>query len=201
MRVNDVVAEKQQITEAPAGMLAQVGRKLGAKALGAIGFKGKAAELGGKAEVGDEANKLKTDLRGYLGKTGGNPKQIQGPQLAAFLKSKGYPNMHLKDVQGVMTPQQVDQAILKAAQDAAAAEGDPTVGQTAPAKTASTGSAPKTSGGGTAPGAASAPSGAASAAPAASTAAPTAAAGVPPALLKKLTQLTAQQKKQLAGML
>lgn len=194
MRVYDVVAEKQQINEAPAGMLAQVGRKLGAKALGAIGFKGKAAELGGKAEVGDEANRLKTDLRGYLGKTGGNPKQIQGPQLAAFLKSKGYPNMHLKNVQGVMTPKQVDQAILKAAQDAAAAEGDPTVGQTATAKSTGAGAAPKT-------GASSAAPSAASAAPAASGSTPTASAGVPPALLKKLTQLTAQQKKQLAGML
>ena len=129
MRVQDIIAEKE-IDEAPAGMFKQMGRKIGAKALGAIGAKGKAAELGGAAEVGDQANELKTAFRGYLGKTGGNAKQVEGPQLAAFLKSKGYPNMHLKDVQGVMTPKQVDQAIMQAAQDAAKADGDP--GKTAP---------------------------------------------------------------------
>ena len=129
MRVQDIIAEKE-IDEAPAGMFKQMGRKIGAKALGAIGAKGKAAELGGAAEVGDEANELKTAFRGYLGKTGGNAKQVEGPQLAAFLKSKGYPNMHLKDVQGVMTPKQVDQAIMQAAQDAAKADGDS--GKTAP---------------------------------------------------------------------
>lgn len=121
--------------EAPAGMLGQIGRKIGAKALGAIGAKGKAAELTGKAEVGDEANQLKTALRGYAGKAGINIKQLQGPQLAAFLKSKGYPNMHLKGVQGIMTPKQIDQAVMQAAQDAAKADGDPSKGaSTAPAQ-------------------------------------------------------------------
>jgi len=127
MRVQDIIAEKE-IDEAPAGMLGQIGRKIGAKALGAIGAKGKAAELTGKAEVGDEANQLKTALRGYAGKAGINIKQMQGPQLAAFLKSKGYPNMHLKDVQGIMTPKQIDQAVMQAAQDAAKADGDPSKG-------------------------------------------------------------------------
>ena len=144
MRVHDIIAEKE-IDEAPAGMFKQMGRKIGAKALGAVGAKGKAAELGGAAEVGDEANELKTAFRGYLGKTGGNAKQVEGPQLAAFLKSKGYPNMHLKDVQGIMTPKQVDAAIMQAAQDAAKADGDPgaTV-KTAPAAGAAKGGAAPT---------------------------------------------------------
>ena len=121
--------------EAPAGMLGQMGRKIGAKIAGAVGAKGKAAELTGKAEVGAEANQLKTALRGYAGKAGINIKQMQGPQLAAFLKSKGYPNMHLKDVQGIMTPKQIDQAVMQAAQDAAKADGDPSKGaSTAPAQ-------------------------------------------------------------------
>jgi len=192
MRVFDIVTENKKIDEAPAGALSQAGRRLGAKALGAIGFKGKAAELTGKADVGAEANKLKTDLRGYLGKTGGNPKQIQGPQLAAFLKSKGYPNMHLKGVQGVMTPQQVDQAVLKAAQDAAAADGDPAVGAS---------SAPQATPPAKAAGAASKGATAAPAAGQTPAQAPGAPSGVPPALLKKLTQLSSQDKKQLLGML
>ena len=134
MNIHEIIAE-EKIEEAPVGMLKQVGRKLGAKALGAIGAKGKAAELTGKAEVGDEANQLKTALRQYAGKAGINIKQMQGPQLAAFLKSKGYPNMHLKGVQGIMTPKQIDAAVLQAAQDAAKVDGDPTVGaSSAPAQ-------------------------------------------------------------------
>ena len=142
MRVQDIIVNETDIVEAPAGMLGQIGRKLGAKALGAIGAKGKAAELTGKAEVGDEANQLKTALRGYAGKAGINIKQLQGPQLAAFLKSKGYPNMHLKDVQGIMTPKQIDQAVMQAAQDAAKADGDPGKGvSTAPAQPSAPGTA------------------------------------------------------------
>jgi hypothetical protein len=143
MRVQDIIVNETDIAEAPAGMLGQIGRKIGAKALGAVGAKGKAAELTGKAEVGDEANQLKTALRGYAGKAGINIKELQGPQLAAFLKSKGYPNMHLKDVQGIMTPKQIDQAVMQAAQDAAKADGDPGKGvSTAPAQPSAPGTAP-----------------------------------------------------------
>lgn len=141
MNIHEILSE-EKIEEAPAGMLGQIGRKLGAKALGAIGAKGKAAELSGKAEVGDEANQLKTALRGYAGKAGINIKQMQGPQLAAFLKQQGYPNMHLKGVEGIMTPKQIDQAIMRAAQDAAKADGDPSKGaSTAPAQPNAPGSA------------------------------------------------------------
>jgi hypothetical protein len=135
MNIHEIIAEKENLDEAPVGLLKQVGRKLGAKAAGAIGMKGTAAKLSGAAEVGDEARQLKVALQGYAGKTGIDMKQMQGPQLAAFLKSKGYPNMHLKGVQGIMTPKQIDQAIMTAAQDAAKADGDPSVGtSSAPAQ-------------------------------------------------------------------
>lgn len=142
MNIHEIIAEKQEIEEAPVGLLKQVGRKLGAKAAGAIGMKGTAAKLSGAAEVGDEARQLKVALQGYAGKTGINLKQMQGPQLAAFLKSKGYPNMHLKNVQGIMTPKQIDAAIMTAAQDAAKADGDPSKGaSTAPAQPGAAGAA------------------------------------------------------------
>jgi len=135
MNIHEIIAEKENLDEAPVGLLKQVGRKLGAKAAGAVGMKGTAAKLQGAADVGDEARQLKVALQGYAGKTGIDMKQMQGPQLAAFLKSKGYPNMHLKGVQGIMTPKQIDQAIMTAAQDAAKADGDPSVGtSTAPAQ-------------------------------------------------------------------
>jgi hypothetical protein len=134
MRINELSIQ-DDLDEAPVGLLKQIGRKIGAKAAGAVGMKGTAAKLGGAAEVGDEARQLKVALQGYAGKTGIDLKQMQGPQLAAFLKSKGYPNMHLKAVQGIMTPKQIDAAIMTAAQDAAKADGDPTTGaSTAPAQ-------------------------------------------------------------------
>ena len=123
MNIYEIIAEKENIDEAPVGLLKQVGRKLGAKAAGAVGMKGTAARLQGAADVGDEARELAVAFQGYVGRTGGNPKQIQGPQLAAFLKSQGYPNMHLKGIEGVMTKAQVDKAIMQAAQDAAKADG------------------------------------------------------------------------------
>jgi hypothetical protein len=134
MRVQEIITDKE-IDEAPVGLLKQVGRKLGAKAAGAIGMKGTAAKLSGAADTGDEARQLSVALKGYAGQTGINLKQMQGPQLAAFLKSKGYPNMHLKGVDGIMTPKQMDQAILTAVQDAKKAGGDPTTGtSSAPAQ-------------------------------------------------------------------
>ena len=68
MRVQDIIAEKE-IDEAPVGLLKQIGRKIGAKAAGAVGMKGTAAKLSGAAEVGDEARQLKVALQGYAGKT------------------------------------------------------------------------------------------------------------------------------------
>ena len=142
MRIHDIIAEDKELDEAPVGLLKQVGRKLGAKAAGAIGMKGTAAKLSGAADTGDEARQLSVALKGYAGQTGINLKQMQGPQLAAFLKSKGYPNMHLKGVDGIMTPKQMDQAILTAVQDAKKAGGDPTTGtSSAPAQPSAPGGA------------------------------------------------------------
>ena len=62
MRVQDIIVNETDIVEAPAGMLGQIGRKIGAKVAGAVGAKGKAAELTGKVEVGKEANELKVSL-------------------------------------------------------------------------------------------------------------------------------------------
>ena len=209
MNINEITSLGKRIDEAPVGLLKQLGRKIGAKAAGAIGMKGTAAKLGGAAEVGDEARQLKVALQGYAGKTGIDLKQMQGPQLAAFLKSKGYPNMHLKAVQGIMTPKQIDAAIMTAAQDAAKAGGDTSVGtSTAPA---ATGGASRQGGTAGTPRASGQPAATTTQAPAAQpaaatgsqpqAAAPSTAQGVPPALLKKLSQLKPNEKKQLVGML
>jgi len=111
------------IDEAPVGVLKQMGRKLGAKAAGAVGMKGTAAGLSGAAKTGDVARDLNVALKGYAGETGLNLKQLDAQDLAAFLKSKGFPTTPLANVTGALTPKQIDQALLQAAQEKAKASG------------------------------------------------------------------------------
>jgi len=214
MQIYDIISEKNPLDEAPAGLIGQGLKRVGAKVAGAVGMKGAAASLTGKADTGKEANQLMVDLKGYLGRTGGNLKQLNAGNLANFLKQKGYPTTSVQGVSGVLTPKQVDQALLKAVQ-AKAQSGDATQGGGQPA--AGDGAAQPAQGGfkagfaaarRNAPGAkadATAPAAGsnqpAAAQPAAGAAAPKPAANVPPELAKKITQLTPQQKQELAGML
>ena len=123
MRVFDIVAENNDLIEAPAGMLKQMGRKIGAKALGAVGAKGTAAGLAGAAKTGDEANELKVALKGYAGETGKNLKQLDATDLSAFLQSKGYPTTAAQGVSGILTPKQIDDIVLKTVQAKKTAKG------------------------------------------------------------------------------
>ena len=50
MKINDIITETK-ITEAPVGMMKRAGQAIGAKALGAIGAKGKASNQVAKAAI------------------------------------------------------------------------------------------------------------------------------------------------------
>ena len=206
MRVTDIILESTQIDEAPAGLIGQGLKRVGAKLAGAVGMKGAAASLTGKADTGKEANQLMVDLKGYLGRTGGNIKQVDAGDLVGFLQQKGYPTTAIQGKSGILTTQQVDQALLKTVQAKAkaggATAGSPaasgaTGSDTAPAKPAGivdkfkAGFAAGTGKAAQKPAAGSASDAAQSAA----------SQGVPPQLIKKITQLSTQEKKQLMGML
>ena len=206
MRVTDIILESTQIDEAPAGLIGQGLKRVGAKLAGAVGMKGAAASLTGKADTGKEANQLMVDLKGYLGRTGGNIKQVAAGDLVGFLQQKGYPTTAIQGKSGILTTQQVDQALLKSVQAKAKAGGAPAAGSstggttgsdTAPAKPAGivdkfkAGFAAGTGKTAQEPAAGSASNATQSAAP----------QGVPPELIKKITQLSTQEKKQLMGML
>jgi hypothetical protein len=144
MNVNDIV------NEAPVGLAKQIGRKVGAKALGAVGAKATAAGLSGAAETGDVARQLNVDLKKYAGQTGMNLKQLDAQDLVAFLKSKGFPTTSLASVSGVLAPKQIDQALLKAAQEKAkvsGAKGSPGVAGNNAAGGGGAGTAPAQGGG------------------------------------------------------
>ena len=123
MKIYHIISDSKNIDEAPVGVLKQMGRKLGAKAAGAVGMKGTAAGLGGAAKTGDVARDLNVALKGYAGEAGLNLKQLDAQDLAAFLKSKGFPTNSLANVSGILAPKQIDQALLKAAQEKAKAAG------------------------------------------------------------------------------
>ena len=84
MRIDDVT-----LKEAPVGMLKKAGQAAGARALGAIGMKGKAGNLAGKADLSDTANNLYNEFRRYLGTQDKDIKTATGEDLSGFLNSKG----------------------------------------------------------------------------------------------------------------
>ncbi|MEK9804703.1 MAG: hypothetical protein VW551_00220 [Euryarchaeota archaeon] len=135
-------APNESIEEAPAGMLKQIGRKIGAKAAGAIGMKGTAAKLGGAADAGKRANELKVKLQGYLGSTGGNIKQLDAQELSAFLKQQKLPTNSVP-ASGIVPPKALDGILMKTIQTSNKAAGAPIDAPSTDAPAASGGAAPQ----------------------------------------------------------
>ena len=92
MKMNEFLNESDidDIEEAPAGALGQMARKAGAKVLGKIGMKGKAGELATKANVGDEANRLKQELNQYMAGSGIKKGELEVNDFLAFLGNAGF---------------------------------------------------------------------------------------------------------------
>ena len=135
-------APNESIEEAPAGMLKQIGRKIGAKAAGAIGMKGTAAKLSGAADAGKRANELKVKLQGYLGSTGGNIKQLDAQELSAFLKQQKLPTNSVP-ASGIVPPKALDSILMKTIQTSNKAAGAPADAPSTDAPAASGGAAPQ----------------------------------------------------------
>jgi hypothetical protein len=116
MKAIDILAESK-IDEAPAGALGQIGRKLGSAALGAAGLRTWAADLGGRAEMGDRANQYYTAFRRYLGQTGKDEKTATYADLAGFLKKSNLDPRYFAGKKGIIDPAVVNQGFTKIAQD------------------------------------------------------------------------------------
>jgi hypothetical protein len=108
--------EQKQIDEAPAGMLKQLGRRVGAGLAGAVGMKNTAANLAGKADVGKTANDVYTKFNKYLGTQQKNVKTATGDDLANFLQNT-YNYNQAKIPQGTLNKQQIYDIINKMASD------------------------------------------------------------------------------------
>ena len=92
MKLNEFLNESDidDIAEAPAGMVGQMARKAGAKVLNKIGMKGKAGELATKANVGDEANRIKQELRQFMAGSGIKKGGLEVNDFLAFLANAGF---------------------------------------------------------------------------------------------------------------
>ncbi|MBK93279.1 MAG: hypothetical protein CMP33_03295 [Rickettsiales bacterium] len=213
MKVHEIIYEstKTPLKEKPASGLGNVARKIGAKVLAKVGAKNTAAGMAGKVDAADKANALFTDFRAYLGQVGekyGNA--VDSASLRDFLTTKKMPTQNVPQ-QGVLTKKQVDQAIMKAVQDSYRGKGgvpnQPAGQKGAPAKGQAQGQAAGNVGGG-APAQQPAAQGTGSAQTPAGKAPPTkngstvgSAKSIPPSIQKQLDQMSAGEKKQLAGLI
>lgn len=116
MKAIEILSESK-LDEAPVGALGQIGRKLGSAALGAAGLRTWAADLGGKAEMGDRANQYYTAFRRYLAQTGKDEKTADYTDLAGFLKKSNLDDKYFAGKKGVIDPAVVNQGFTKMAQD------------------------------------------------------------------------------------
>lgn len=216
MKVHEIIYEstKTPLKEKPASGLGNVARKIGAKVLAKVGAKNTAAGMAGKVDAADKANALFTDFRAYLGQVGekyGNA--IDSASLRDFLTTKKMPTQNVPQ-DGVLTKKQVDQAIMKAVQDSYRGKGgvpnQPAGQKGAPAKGQAQGQAQGQAAGNVGGGApAQQPAqGTGSAQTPAGKAPPTkngstvgSAKSIPPSIQKQLDQMSAGEKKQLAGMI
>tara|TARA_B110000259_G_scaffold155518_1_gene176679 strand:+ start:284 stop:856 length:573 start_codon:yes stop_codon:yes gene_type:complete len=134
MKINDIITETK-ITEAPVGMMKRAGQAIGAKALGAIGAKGKASNLAGKADLSDTANTLYNEFRQYLGTQGSDVKTATGEELSAFIKSKRVKVPSIP--RGPVNKQIMDKVFMQVAKAAIASkQGVKAPAQAAPAQAA-----------------------------------------------------------------
>jgi hypothetical protein len=185
MKINDVIVEKQ-IDEVPAGGLSQLGNKLGGKLLNKVpgaAAKSKAANMLGKADLGDTANNLHKELNQYIGRQGKNMKQLTGEDFAEFLRFKKHKTA-AKIPSGVLQKAQLDQLLNTASKEALAGKGGVQPGDTTPGAT----KAPP-AGGQQTP----------AAGPQAGKAVPQ--AKIPDNILAQINKMDPKQKQQLAGML
>ena len=117
MKITQITSENT-VSEAPGGSaLGNIARKVGAKVAGAVGAKGTAAGMTGKAQANDRSKEIFVQYRQYMGNVGGNAKAPTVDQVQDFMQKQGLSTTHLKGLTGQMTPKQVDDVLQKTAQD------------------------------------------------------------------------------------
>lgn len=84
MRIDEI------INEAPVSRVGQTLRKAGAKGLAKIGMKGKAGQIAAKVDVGDEANRIKSEMQQWMSGSGIKKNELQVRDFLNFLVNAGF---------------------------------------------------------------------------------------------------------------
>jgi hypothetical protein len=105
------------LNEAPASMLGQIGRRVGAAALGAVGARGFAADLSGSADQKELANRYYYEFRKWAGGTGTALNNVRSGDLRDFFKEKGIPSDHVPDTDMVLDPKSIENIFSQSASD------------------------------------------------------------------------------------
>ena len=125
MKLDEIITEKKQLDEVPAGGLGQMAKKVGSRVLNKVPgatAKSKAANLAGQADLGDTANNLHKEFNQYLGTQGKTMKAATGEDLVAFLKTKKHKTA-AKIPSGVIQKSQLDQILMTVSKEAMAGQG------------------------------------------------------------------------------
>jgi hypothetical protein len=105
------------ITEAPAGMLGQIGRRLGAAALGAVGARGFAGQLSGTADAKAWANRYYDEFSKFLGRTGTRLAAATTQDLRDFFQTSNLPDDHIPDSNIPANEKMVNDILQRTAND------------------------------------------------------------------------------------
>lgn len=87
MKLYEILAESQEVNEAPMGMLSRAGHTIASK----LGSKTSAAKL----DVGTRANEIFDTFRDYALRAGVDLKAVTAKDLGAWFKSQGLPTPNL----------------------------------------------------------------------------------------------------------
>ena len=125
MKIDQILDEKQQLDEVPAGALGQMAKKVGSRVLNKVPgatAKSKAGNLAGQADLGDTANTLHKEFNTYLGTQGKKMAQATGEDLTAFLKTKKHTTKATVP-SGVLQKQQLNDILMTVSKEALAGQG------------------------------------------------------------------------------
>ena len=125
MKIDQILDEKQQLDEVPAGALGQMAKKVGSRVLNKVPgatAKSKAGNLAGQADLGDTANTMHKEFNTYLGTQGKKMAQATGEDLSAFLKTKKH-KTKTTIPSGVLQKQQLNDIMMTVSKEALAGQG------------------------------------------------------------------------------
>lgn len=118
MKAIEILSEHKRVDEAPAGMIGQAAKRIGAGLLSAAGLKTWAGQINDKADVGTFANRYSREFDGYLKTAGRTADSATLGDLKDFMAKTKIPDQNVpNNLTGSADKQMVNAILTKTAQD------------------------------------------------------------------------------------